>query len=129
VLSDAYLKYETAPIAAQIADALGRLPLALVQAASVIADGMRAADHLDLLRKQVPKLFAEGHTPDRRMTTATTRRVSVDRLAQRSAAALAMQHQKSATRRPTAFPAPPEEPPIGHARVAAGSDQRRGRQA
>jgi len=77
-------------LAAEIADALGCLPLALVQAASVIADGMRAADYRDLLRRQAPKLFAEGHTPDRRMTVATTWRVSVDRLAQRSAAALAL---------------------------------------
>ena len=77
-------------VAAEIADALGCLPLALVQAASVIADGMRAADYLDLLRRQAPKLFAAGHTPDRRMTVATTWRVSVDRLAHRSAAALAL---------------------------------------
>ena len=77
-------------IAAEIADALGCLPLALVQAASVIADGMRAADYLDLLRQQAPKLFAEGHTPDRTMTVATTWRVSVDQLARRSSAALAL---------------------------------------
>ena len=77
-------------IAAEIADALGCLPLALVQAASVIADGMRAADYRDLLLQQAPRLFAEGHTPDRTMTVATTWRVSVDRLAQRSAAALAL---------------------------------------
>ena len=77
-------------LAAEIADALGCLPLALVQAASVIADGMRAADYRDLLRQHAPKLFAAGHTPDRRMTVATTWRVSVDRLARRSAAALAL---------------------------------------
>jgi tetratricopeptide (TPR) repeat protein len=77
-------------IAAEIADALGCLPLALVQAASVIADGMRAADYLDLLRQHAPKLFAEGRTPDRTMTVATTWRVSVDRLARRSSAALAL---------------------------------------
>jgi tetratricopeptide (TPR) repeat protein len=75
--------------AGEIADALGCLPLALVQAASVIAD-MGAADYLDLLRKQSPRLFAEGRTPDRDMTIATTWRVSVDRLAKRSAAALAL---------------------------------------
>ena len=51
---------------------------------------MRAADYRDLLLQQAPRLFAEGHTPDRTMTVATTWRVSVDRLAQRSAAALAL---------------------------------------
>jgi tetratricopeptide (TPR) repeat protein len=76
--------------AEDIADALGCLPLALVQAASVIAEGMRAADYLDLLRQQSPKLFAEGHAPDRDTTIATTWGVSVDRLTQRSAAALAL---------------------------------------
>jgi tetratricopeptide (TPR) repeat protein len=76
--------------AGDVADALGWLPLALVQAASVMAEGMPAADYLDLLRRQSPRLFAEGHTPDRDMTIATTWRVSVDRLAQRSAAALSL---------------------------------------
>ena len=76
--------------AEDIADALGCLPLALVQAASVIAEGMRAADYLGLLRQQFSKLFAEGHSADRDTTIATTWRVSVDRLARRSAAALAL---------------------------------------
>jgi tetratricopeptide (TPR) repeat protein len=77
-------------VALEIAEALGCLPLALVQAASVIAVGMPAADYLDLLHQRSPKLFAEGHTPDRDMTIATTWQVSVDRLAHRSTAALAM---------------------------------------
>jgi len=73
-----------------LADAVGCLPLALVQAASVIAAGMRVADYLSLLRQQSPKLFAEGHVPDRDMTIATTWRVSVDRLSLRSSTALAL---------------------------------------
>ena len=77
-------------VAGDIADALGCLPLALVQAASVLAEGMRASDYLNLLRQQSPELFTHGHTPDRDETIATTWRVSVDRLAQRSEAALAL---------------------------------------
>ena len=77
-------------IARDIADALGYLPLALAQAGSVIADGLRAVDYRDLLRQHSPRLFAEGHAPDRNMTVATTWRVSVQRLAGRSSAALAL---------------------------------------
>jgi tetratricopeptide (TPR) repeat protein len=76
--------------ARDLADALGGLPLALVQAASVIADGMRAVDYLDLLRRQSPGLFAEGVSHDHQLTVDSTWRVSVDRLAGRSAAAVAL---------------------------------------
>jgi tetratricopeptide (TPR) repeat protein len=73
-----------------LAEALGGLPLALVQAGSVIADGMPAIDYLDLLHKQSPQLFAEGHAADHELTIDSTWRVSVDRLARRSPAALAL---------------------------------------
>jgi tetratricopeptide (TPR) repeat protein len=76
--------------ARDLADALGGLPLALVQAASVIADGMRAVDYLDLLRRQAPGLFAEGASHDHELTVDSTWRVSMDRLAGRSAAAVAL---------------------------------------
>ena len=79
-----------ADLARDLADALGCLPLALAQAASVIATGMRAADYLDLLRKQSPELFEEGHPADHEATIGSTWRVSVDRLAQRSPAAVAL---------------------------------------
>ena len=76
--------------ARDLADALGGLPLALVQAAGVIADGMRATDYLDLLRQQAPGLFAEGASHDHELTVDSTWRVSMDRLAGRSAAAVAL---------------------------------------
>ena len=76
--------------ARDLAEALGRLPLALAQAASVIADGMAAADYLALLRQQSPELFTEGHPADHEMTIGSTWRVSVDRVAQRSPAAVAL---------------------------------------
>ena len=76
--------------AGELADALGRLPLALAQAASVIADGMPASDYLGLLRDQSPQLFAEGHTVDHHVTIGSTWRVSVDRLVRRSPAAVAL---------------------------------------
>ena len=79
-----------ADTALDLAEALGCLPLALVQAGSVIADGMPAADYLDLLHEQSPQLFAEGHAPDHELTIDSTWRVSVDRLASRSPAALAL---------------------------------------
>jgi tetratricopeptide (TPR) repeat protein len=76
--------------ARDLADALGGLPLALVQAASVIADGMRAVDYLDLLRRQAPGLFAEGASHDHELTIDSTWRVSMSRLAGRSASAVAL---------------------------------------
>ena len=77
-------KVADAGTAGELADALGRLPLALAQAASVIADGMPASDYLGLLREQSPELFAEGHIEDHHVTIDSTWRVSVDRLAHRS---------------------------------------------
>nr|WP_062335673.1 FxSxx-COOH system tetratricopeptide repeat protein [Herbidospora sakaeratensis] len=73
--------------AAELAEALGCLPLALAQAASVIADGMSAAEYLDHLRKESPALFAAGNHQE---TIASTWRVSFDRLADRSPAAVAL---------------------------------------
>jgi tetratricopeptide (TPR) repeat protein len=83
-------KVADAANAAELADALGRLPLMVAQAASVIADGMPAADYLNLLGEQSPELFAEGRTEDNHVTVDLTWRVSVDRLAGRSPAALAL---------------------------------------
>ena len=76
--------------ARDLADALGCLPLALVQAASVIAEGMSAVGYLDLLRQQSSRLFAEGRAADRDQTIAATWRLSMDRLADRSPAAVAL---------------------------------------
>jgi tetratricopeptide (TPR) repeat protein len=83
-------KVADAAIAAELADALGRLPLMLAQAGSVIADGMPASDYLGLLREQAPELFAEGRTGDGHVTIASTWRVSLERLADRSPSAVAL---------------------------------------
>ena len=76
--------------ARDLAETLGCLPLALAQAASVIAAGMAAIDYLALLRQQSPELFTEGHPADHEVTIGSTWRVSVDRVAQRSPAAVAL---------------------------------------
>ncbi|MEV4242628.1 FxSxx-COOH system tetratricopeptide repeat protein [Streptosporangium canum] len=76
--------------ARELAEALGRLPLALTQAAGVIADGMRATDYLGLLRRQSPELFVQGRAGAHDTTVASTWRVSFDRLAGRSPAAVAL---------------------------------------
>ena len=89
--------------ARELADALGCLPLALAQAASVIAGGMSAVVYLDLLRRQSPELFAESRTPDRDITLATSWQVSMDRLALRSSAAVAL-FRLSAFLAPDAIP-------------------------
>jgi tetratricopeptide (TPR) repeat protein len=83
-------KVADAAIGAELADALGRLPLMLAQAASVIGDGMPALDYLGLLRAQSPELFAEGRTGDGHVTIASTWRVSLERLADRSPGAVAL---------------------------------------
>ncbi|MER5320559.1 FxSxx-COOH system tetratricopeptide repeat protein [Streptosporangium roseum] len=76
--------------ARELAEALGRLPLALAQAAGVTADGMRATDYLGLLRRQSPELFVQGRAGAHDTTVASTWRVSFDRLAGRSPAAVAL---------------------------------------
>ena len=94
-----------ADTARALAEALGCLPLALAQAASVIAKGMAAADYLALLHQQSPELFTEGHPADHEMTVGSTWRVSVDRLAERSPAAVARLPSSSAQM--TSRPSPP----------------------
>ncbi|MGW0192322.1 FxSxx-COOH system tetratricopeptide repeat protein [Nonomuraea sp. NPDC003201] len=76
--------------ARELAVALGCLPLALAQAASVIADGMAATDYLNQLHKQSPELFVQGRTGNHQATIASTWRVSFDRLADQSPAAVAL---------------------------------------
>jgi 2'-5' RNA ligase len=79
-----------ADTAKKLAESLGYLPLALAQAASVIGAGMGTADYLDLLHEQSPELFAAGKPADHDITIDSTWRVSVDRLASRSPAAVAL---------------------------------------
>ena len=92
----------TAVTAAALAEALGYLPLAVAQAAAVIADGMPAQDYLLLLQARAPELFAEGRPNDADATVFTTWRVSLDRLASTPAAIALM--------RLCAFLAPDEIP-------------------
>ncbi|GLW24335.1 ATP-binding protein [Microbispora amethystogenes] len=82
----------TADTARNLAEALGCLPLALAQAASVIADGMAATDYLSQLQKQSPELFIKGRSGNgnHQETIASTWRVSFDRLADQSSAAVAL---------------------------------------
>ena len=72
--------------AGTLAAALGYLPLAVAQAAAVIADGMPAEEYLLLLQARAPELFAEGRPDDADATVFTTWRVSLDRLANAPAA-------------------------------------------
>ncbi|MET8157284.1 FxSxx-COOH system tetratricopeptide repeat protein [Sphaerisporangium sp. NPDC005289] len=83
-------RVSSADTARDLAEALGCLPLALAQAASVIADGMAATDYLDQLHKQSPELFTRGPTGNHQATIASTWRVSFGRLADRSPAAVAL---------------------------------------
>ncbi|MFC4534287.1 FxSxx-COOH system tetratricopeptide repeat protein [Sphaerisporangium dianthi] len=83
-------RVSSADTARNLAEALGCLPLALAQAASVIADGMSATDYLDQLHKQSPELFTQGRAGSHQATIASTWRVSFDRLADRSPAAVAL---------------------------------------
>ncbi|NRQ38613.1 TIR domain-containing protein [Nonomuraea sp. NN258] len=76
--------------ASELAEALGCLPLALAQAASVIADGMAATDYLGQLHEQSPELFVQGRTGNHQVTIASTWRVAFDRLAEQSPAAVAL---------------------------------------
>ncbi|MGW5262150.1 FxSxx-COOH system tetratricopeptide repeat protein [Microbispora sp. NPDC004025] len=76
--------------ARELAEALGGLPLALAQAAGVIAEGMSAADYLAQLQRQSPELFTRGRAGDNETTIASTWRVSFERLASQSVAAVAL---------------------------------------
>jgi tetratricopeptide (TPR) repeat protein len=67
--------------ARSLARALGGLPLALAQAAAVLADGVSPADYVQLLVDRSPELFNEGRPDDTDATVASTWRVALDRLA------------------------------------------------
>ena len=74
-------------VAREVAEALGGLPLALAQAASVIADGVGAGEYLDELRKDSPELFDQGDAVDYHQTVVSTWRASFTRLAAASSTA------------------------------------------
>lgn len=76
--------------ATDLAAALGGLPLAMTQAASVLADGIEAAEYHDLLRQQSAELFDAGDSADYRRTVTGTWRLSTQRLAERAPAAVSL---------------------------------------
>jgi tetratricopeptide (TPR) repeat protein len=76
--------------AGRLAEALGYLPLALAQAAAVISQGISLSEYLELLKQRAPELFATGKAPDYNFTVASTWKLSLERLAHDSPAAVAL---------------------------------------
>ncbi len=75
--------------ALRIADRLGRLPLALEQAAAYLdRTGMSADDYLRLLRTRAQDMYGRGTVPNRTETVATLWDLSLERVAAESPAAL-----------------------------------------
>ena len=75
--------------ALRIADRLGRLPLALEQAAAYVdRTGMPADDYLRLLRTRARDMYGRGAVPNHTETIATLWDLSLERVAAESPAAL-----------------------------------------
>lgn len=75
--------------AVQIADALGRLPLALEQAAAYLdRTAMPAEDYLRLLQTRAEDMYGRGTVPHRMETVATLWNLSLERVAAESPATL-----------------------------------------
>ncbi len=73
----------------QIADELGRLPLALEQAAAWLdRSQMPAQEYLELLRSRGADLYARGQVADRSETIATLWQISVGRITAENPAAV-----------------------------------------
>lgn len=76
-------------IGEEIAAELGRLPLALEQAAAYMdRAGLSGAEYLDLLRSRAAELYARGRVASRDETIATLWNVSLDRVAAEDPAAI-----------------------------------------
>jgi TIR domain/NB-ARC domain len=79
----------TDEVAGQIAEELGRLPLALEQASAYITRSQRPpADYLRLLRTRAQQLYGRGRVASREETIATLWTLSFDRVGQEEPAAL-----------------------------------------
>jgi DNA-binding SARP family transcriptional activator/tetratricopeptide (TPR) repeat protein len=75
--------------AERIAQALGDLPLALVQAGAYLADTLtNVPDYLGLLAERTTELLAQGTSPTYSVSLAASAQLALDRLAARSPAAL-----------------------------------------
>ncbi|MFC1408057.1 FxSxx-COOH system tetratricopeptide repeat protein [Streptacidiphilus sp. N1-12] len=70
----------TAEDADTLAEALGDLPLALAQAAGVLAEGMPLERYRDLLDSNTSRLLAQGETPGYQTSLAATVTIATDRL-------------------------------------------------
>ncbi|MEW2477919.1 FxSxx-COOH system tetratricopeptide repeat protein [Micromonospora gifhornensis] len=74
--------------ASRLAEALGHLPLALAQAASIIAEtGMSAREYLDLLDKHSAVILDQGRPSTYRVSLAAAVNLAADRLDQHEPAA------------------------------------------
>jgi hypothetical protein len=76
--------------ASALAEELGRLPLALAQAASYVAaqPDLDLAGYLDLYRRRRAEMHCEGRAPDYEGTVATTWQLAFDRLSEPARAVL-----------------------------------------
>ncbi|MFC1436484.1 FxSxx-COOH system tetratricopeptide repeat protein, partial [Streptacidiphilus sp. N1-3] len=63
-----------------LAEALGDLPLALAQAAGVLAEGMPLERYRELLDSNTSRLLAQGETPGYQASLAATVTIATDRL-------------------------------------------------
>ncbi|MFC1430365.1 FxSxx-COOH system tetratricopeptide repeat protein [Streptacidiphilus sp. N1-3] len=70
----------TAEDADTLAEALGDLPLALAQAAGVLAEGMPLERYRELLDSNTSRLLAQGDTPGYQASLAATVTIATDRL-------------------------------------------------
>ena len=76
-------------VAQDIAKELGRLPLALEQAAAYLdRSAMPQLDYLDLLRRRAADLYARGHVTGRRDTIATLWDITLERISTEDPAAV-----------------------------------------
>lgn len=73
----------------ELAEALGRLPLALEQAAAYLdREGMPVPDYLRLLHEREADLYGRGRVADRDETIATLWDISLERIAEKNSASL-----------------------------------------
>ena len=86
----------------QIAEELGRLPLALEQAAAWLdRSQMPGTEYLELLRSRGAELYARGEVSDRNDTIATLWEISVGRITNEDPAAVQLLFPGAVRRKPT----------------------------
>ena len=66
----------------QLAEALGQLPLAVIQAARYLAEsGMSADEYMEMLSTRAAAILSQGHPPSYPLSLAAVTRLAADRLA------------------------------------------------